>query len=75
MALGALFVLFGFGLACVTFALWMWALVDSLRVPEWRWQQAGQSKLLWVLVIVFLHVLGALLYAVIARPTVRPRLA
>jgi hypothetical protein len=52
----------------ITTVLWIWGLVDALRISDNRWATAGQSKLIWVLVIVFLGVLGAILYAVIARP-------
>jgi hypothetical protein len=54
--------------ALVMTILWILALVDALRIPDATWQRAGQSKLLWVLVVVLLHLLGALLYAVMARP-------
>lgn len=49
-------------------AVWIVALIDALRIPEGTWQRAGQSKLLWVLLIAILGLLGALLYAVMARP-------
>jgi hypothetical protein len=49
-------------------ALWLVALVDALRIPDSVWDRAGQSKLLWVLVVVLAGVIGALLYAVMARP-------
>ncbi|HET6804135.1 MAG TPA: PLDc N-terminal domain-containing protein [Frateuria sp.] len=48
--------------------LWLAALVDALRVPDPVWARAGQGKLLWVLVVVLAGVIGALLYAVMARP-------
>ena len=43
--------------------LWLWALVDLLT------SEFGDStnKLIWVLVIVFLPVLGAILYLLIGR--------
>ncbi|MGN6089217.1 MAG: PLDc N-terminal domain-containing protein [Actinomycetes bacterium] len=70
-ALGALFILLGFGIGVGMLVLWVWSLVDALRTPDARWRMAGQSKLLWVLLIVFLHVLGSVLYALIARPALR----
>lgn len=48
----------------------MCSLVDALRFDDRRWVAAGQSKILWVLLIVFLGVLGSLLYLVMARPQV-----
>lgn len=59
----------------VASVLWLWGLVDALRISDERWATAGQSKLIWVLVIVFLGALGALLYAVIARPVLTARRA
>lgn len=55
-ALGALV-----GLALLGF--WIWALVDCLQrdFPE------PLYKVMWVLVIIFLQVLGAILYVIIGR--------
>ena len=55
--------------ALVLSALWVWSLVDALVIPDLQWTAAGQSKLLWVLLIVFLGLLGSLLYVVLARPS------
>jgi hypothetical protein len=56
--------------------LWIWSLVDALCIPDRQWTGAGQSKVLWVLVIVLVGLLGSLLYLVIARPALsRARLA
>jgi hypothetical protein len=57
-----------FLVAIVFSGLWIWSLVDSLVIPDQQWSVAGQSKLLWVLLIVFLGLLGSLLYVVMARP-------
>ena len=43
--------------------LWIWALVDCLTNASLQ----GTDKLIWVIVIVFLPLLGAVLYLVIAR--------
>lgn len=68
MAVGLL-VLLGvlFGLVALVVP-WVIALVDALRRPEGQWSRAHQSKPLWVLLIVLTGIIGALLYAVIARP-------
>ena len=58
-------------LALVTTALWLLSLVDALRIEDARWARAGQSKLLWVLLIVLLGLLGSLLYLAMARPALR----
>lgn len=62
----------GFGalgiLAIAGFALWIWALVNSLSKPDAVWEAAGQNKIVWLLVIIFLGFIGAILYALIAKP-------
>ena len=42
---------------------WLWMLIDAILNPRLR----GATKLVWVLVVLFLHVLGAILYFVIGR--------
>ncbi len=42
---------------------WLWMLIDAILNPRLR----GANKLVWVLVVLFLHVLGAILYFVIGR--------
>jgi len=60
--LGCLFALIAFGLAGSVF--WIWALIDcATREPN----EEGQ-KIVWILVILFLHFLGALLYVLVRRP-------
>lgn len=54
--------------AISTLAIWVWALADSLRRPAHQWTAAGQSQVVWVLVIVVANLIGSLLYLVIARP-------
>ncbi len=44
------------------------ALVDIARRPQAEWAAAGQSQLVWVLLVVFTSVIGVVLYYVIARP-------
>lgn len=64
----------GIVLLLVWFALTVWwlvMLVQALRTPDSVWAAAGQSKILYVLLMIFLGWLGALLYVVIARPTLR----
>ena len=51
-----------------TFALWIYALVDAIRVPDDSMYRAG-NKIIWVLVIVFAHFIGAILYLLIGKPS------
>jgi len=51
-----------FGLAGTIF--WIWALVDcATKEPN-----EGNQKVVWILVIIFTHFIGALLYVLIRRP-------
>jgi hypothetical protein len=44
-------------------AVWIWALVDCLLHEP----NQGNAKLIWIIVIVFTHVVGAILYLLIRR--------
>lgn len=63
-------IIFGFAffgilavLAIASFVVWIWALVDCLTNRGLD----GTEKLVWVLVIIFLHFLGAILYLLLGR--------
>ena len=45
----------------------IWALVDAIRVPDDSMFKAG-NKLIWVLVIVFTGLIGAIIYLIVGRP-------
>lgn len=51
--------------------LWVLALVDLLRRPAWQWAAAGQNQVVWVLVVLLGHVIGAIVYWLAARPALR----
>jgi hypothetical protein len=57
------FAIIAFAVAIVATIVWIWALVDCLQNPRIN----GTEKLVWVLVIVFLHVLGAIIYLAVGR--------
>jgi hypothetical protein len=61
--LGILFILLIVVVAVALFAFWLWMLIDALRNKA----LTDNEKLVWVLVIVFLHFLGALIYFFVAR--------
>jgi hypothetical protein len=63
---GFLFGFFGL-LGIIGLVLMIWALVDCLQVQNYADYQSG-TKLVWVLVIIFLSGLGAILYLLIGRP-------
>jgi hypothetical protein len=53
---------FGFGILGTLF--WLWMLIDcATKEPT-----EGNDKLIWIIIIVFTHLLGALVYFVVRRP-------
>ena len=50
------------GIAC--FVFWVWMLIHAIKNKR----LSDTEKIIWVLVILFLHVLGALIYFFVGRP-------
>lgn len=61
--LGLLLTLLLGGVALVAFVFWIWMLVDAITNKV----LSTGEKVVWVLVIIFLHFLGALLYLLVGR--------
>ncbi len=53
-----------FLIAIATTVFWIWMIIDCATSQR----EAGE-KIVWLLVIIFLHVLGALIYFVAGRKT------
>ena len=75
-ALGGMFVLLLIlavvvPLALALFAFWIWMLISAVQNPG----LTEGEKIAWVLVIVFLHWLGALLYFLLGHPKRKTPLA
>ena len=68
MALGIFFLLFG-AIAIAGFVFWIWSLVDAIQRPDAEWEQAGQNKLVWILVLIFIGFIGSIIYLLVARPS------
>jgi Phospholipase_D-nuclease N-terminal len=47
--------------------VWVWALVDALRVRDDALYRTG-TKTMWVLFIALTHALGAVIYVLVGRP-------
>lgn len=62
--LGALVVLF----MLATVGLLVLALVDLVKRPADLWKESGQNQLVWALVVIFVGVIGPVLYLMVARP-------
>lgn len=57
------FLAFTIAAAFAMFALWIWMLIDCLKYES----DEGNDKIVWILVLIFLHGIGALLYYFIRR--------
>ncbi|MDB6032982.1 MAG: hypothetical protein JWM16_3320 [Verrucomicrobiales bacterium] len=65
--LGGLEILFGLFFGCIGLAgtvLWIWMLVDCATKET----DQGNTKVIWILIIIFTHFIGGLLYLLIRRP-------
>lgn len=62
--LALLFFLFIISLTLGAVALWIWMLIDCAANE----QSEGNDKIVWILVILFTHLLGALIYFFVRRP-------
>ncbi len=59
-----LLLLFLFPFTLALFAFWIWMLIHAIQNRG----LTDSERIVWVLVIIFLHALGALLYLLIGRP-------
>jgi hypothetical protein len=56
-------------LALASIAFWLWMLIDAItRIPS-----GGNTKLIWILVLIFTGVIGALIYFFVQRPKNPPK--
>ncbi|MCC5946986.1 MAG: PLDc N-terminal domain-containing protein [Nitriliruptoraceae bacterium] len=55
-----------FILGVVGFVVWVYALIDVIRTPDERYRVGTQ--LIWVLVVLFAHIIGAIIYLAVGRP-------
>ena len=55
--------LLGLLIGAAIFIFWIWMLVDCIQNPS----LTGNEKIIWVLVVIFLHALGALIYFLAGR--------
>ena len=61
--LGLLLALLMGAIAIAAFIFWIWMLIDAIGSKR----LTGTEKIVWVLVIIFLHFLGALIYYLVGR--------
>ena len=59
-----LFFLLFFVLGLVGTAFWIWMIIDcAIKEPS-----DGNDKLIWILILIFTHWVGALIYFLVRRP-------
>ncbi|PWU14958.1 MAG: hypothetical protein C5B50_16290 [Verrucomicrobia bacterium] len=63
-AFGIFFFLVSGVIGIALFAFWIWMLIHAITNKG----LTDTEKIIWVLVVIFLHALGALLYFFIGRP-------
>ncbi|MBA2287138.1 MAG: PLDc_N domain-containing protein [Ktedonobacteraceae bacterium] len=66
-AFGALFACFFFGMMAIIIVgsiFWIWMLVECIT----REPSEGNDKVVWLLIILFTHTVGALIYFFVRRP-------
>jgi len=64
MAIAGIFFLMFFAIGIGGTILWIWMIVDcAMNEPS-----QGSEKIIWILVIVFAHFIGALIYLIARRP-------
>lgn len=61
--IGLLFLLCLVLFGILAFVFWIWMLIDAISNRSLN----GTQKIVWVLVIIFLHALGALIYFLVGR--------
>jgi len=50
-------------LVLLCFGFWLWMLIDcATNEPE-----TGNNKVVWIIIIVFAHIIGAILYWIVRR--------
>lgn len=60
-----------FVVAVAAFVWWLIALIEVVRVPGAQWDSAGQNQLVHILLMVFLGIIGTLVYWFTARPALK----
>jgi hypothetical protein len=65
-----LMALFIFIVSTAVSVYWIVAIVEVARIPGWQFDAAGSSKTAWMLIVIFLEIIGALLWLFLRRSEV-----
>lgn len=48
--------------------LWLWMLIDCIKRPEDKFAMGGNhAKIIWIIIIAFTGIIGALIYSVLIK--------
>jgi hypothetical protein len=64
LAMPILFVLFFLPFLAAIFIFWIWTLIEVLTKEP----SEGNDKIVWLLVVIFFHFIGSLIYHFVRRP-------
>ena len=62
--IGLMFIVFLWVLGALAFVFWIWMLIHAITNKG----LSNTERIIWVLVVLFLHFLGALIYFFVGRP-------
>ncbi len=69
-SIGTFLILLFLILAAALFILWLSMLIDCLKRPDDNFEYGGnKAKLIWILVIIFTGLIGALIYYFLIKKT------
>ena len=63
--------------ALASIAVFVWALYVILTTPQQTWQSSGMNQMMWLAVVIFMPLIGSVLFATIGHrslqsPTASP---
>jgi hypothetical protein len=58
-------------LSLLVLGAWIWSFADMVRHSGLEWDSSGQSPVAWVLIVIFLPILGLIAYLTVARPKLK----
>ena len=70
MAVSLLLLIFA-AVGLALFVWWLAMLIDAVRIPSETWRAAGQEQLVHILLMVFLGIIGTIVYVLVAKPKLR----
>lgn len=50
------------------FVWWLLVLIEAVKTPTYQWVEIGQNQIVHVLLMVFLGLIGTVIFVLVARP-------